>query len=290
MGRPPRRRRTWAPATLMGRRKLPCRFSPPSPHARRCSPPTPPPSKIGQLDVVAVTTFGLPCKSAPKTTFHPRRSSIMATSNPTRLTVLISGNGTNLQALIDACRDGPLDPARIIRVISNRKSAYGLQRAENASIPTAYHNLVSYKKLYPNDVDRARSAYDADLASLVLADEPDLVVCAGFMHILTPLFLDPLAKAGVKIINLHPSLPEAFKGTNAIERAHAAWLEGKIEKSGIMIHEVILAVDEGQPLLVVEIPFVKGEDEDLERFEQKVHEVEWKAIVRGTKMAIERIV
>ena len=62
-----------------------------------------------------------------------------------KLTVLISGSGTNLQALIDACgKEGGLPQAKIIRVVSNRKNAYGLERAKTAQIPTAYHNLVEY--------------------------------------------------------------------------------------------------------------------------------------------------
>lgn len=106
------------------------------------------------------------------------------TSSERKITVLISGNGTNLQALIDA----QIPNTRIVRVLSNRKSAYGLKRAEAAGIPTSYHNLVQYRAQYPSwdpekkDSDEARGAYDAELARLVLKDEPDLVVCAGFMH------------------------------------------------------------------------------------------------------------
>src|ERR1700734_290290 len=69
--------------------------------------------------------------------------------SPSRLLVLISGNGSNLQALIDACNTPALPHTSIIRVISNRKDAYGLQRAQKADIPTTYHNLVKYKKRHP---------------------------------------------------------------------------------------------------------------------------------------------
>jgi phosphoribosylglycinamide formyltransferase len=208
----------------------------------------------------------------------------------TRLTVLISGNGSNLQALIDATKPThPLSSCAIVRVISNRKAAYGLTRAQEASIPTKYHNLLEYKKRYPDDVGRARSEYDAELASLILADAPQLVVCAGFMHILTPSFLDPLSKAGVPVINLHPSLPGQFKGANGIGDAHKAWMDGEVEKTGVMIHDVVVEVDEGPALLVEEIPFIKGVDEDIGVFEQRVHEVEWKAIVQGTLLAVKRL-
>lgn len=133
---------------------------------------------------------------------------------PIRTTVLISGNGSNLQAVIDQIAAGRLN-ATIVRVLSNRKDAYGLERARNANIPTQYHNLVKYKKQHPatpEGVKAAREEYDAELARLILADSPELVVCLGFMHILSPQFLEPLEAAKVRIINLHPALPGAFNG------------------------------------------------------------------------------
>lgn len=133
---------------------------------------------------------------------------------PIRTTILISGSGTNLQAVIDKVHSGTLN-AHLIRVLSNRKDAYGLERARKASIPTAYHNLVKYKKAHPptpEGVQAAREEYDAELARLILADRPELVVCLGFMHILSPQFLSPLEREGVRIVNLHPALPGAFNG------------------------------------------------------------------------------
>lgn len=137
-----------------------------------------------------------------------------------RLTILISGAGTNLQAVIDKTSTGQLGSATIVRVISNRKDAYGLERARKANIPTQYHNLVKYKKQYPataEGVQAAREEYDAELARLILADTPDLVVCLGFMHVLSPRFLEPLEKAAVRIINLHPALPGAFNGVVSVD-------------------------------------------------------------------------
>lgn len=135
-------------------------------------------------------------------------------SAPIRTTVLISGNGSNLQAFIDQVNAGNLN-ANIIRVLSNRKDVFGLERARKANIPTQYHNLVKYKKQHPatpEGVQAAREEYDAELARLILADSPELVVCLGFMHILSPQFLEPLETAKVRIINLHPALPGAFNG------------------------------------------------------------------------------
>ncbi|KAL4931328.1 uncharacterized protein BDV17DRAFT_280234 [Aspergillus undulatus] len=208
--------------------------------------------------------------------------------DPIRITVLISGSGTNLQAVID---DTGL-PAKIVRVISNRKDAFGLERARRADIPTHYHNLVKYKKQQPatpEGVQRAREEYDAELARLVLDDKPELVACLGFMHVLSEGFLGPLEKEGVRIVNLHPALPGEFNGANAIERAHQAWLDGKIKRTGVMIHNVISEVDMGKPILVREIPFVEGVDEDLHTFEQKVHQIEWGAVIEGLQKTIEEI-
>lgn len=233
-----------------------------------------------------------------------------------KITVLISGSGTNLQALINAIRDEKLD-ATIVRVISNRKNAYGLQRAEQAKIPTEYHNMLQYKKTYPSTdegLQAARGEYDAELAKKVLDDRPNLICCLGFLHVLSRQFLDPIYAAHVKIINLHPALPGQFNGSvsiasrlgcyragltfvrrtlketqNAIERAHAEWMEGKIMKTGVMIHEVITEVDMGTPILAREIPFVEGEDENIEVFEKKLHSVEWQAVVEGTGMAIQEL-
>ncbi|KAM5431220.1 Bifunctional purine biosynthetic protein ADE5,7 [Microsporum ferrugineum] len=211
--------------------------------------------------------------------------------SPTRLTILISGSGTNLQAVIDAINAKTL-PATVVRVISNRKEAYGLERAKKAGIPTTYHNLLSYKKKHPNTeegVKKAREEYDIDLARLVLDDKPDLVVCLGFMYVLSKKFLDPMTNAGLETINLHPALPGAFNGTHAIERAHEAWLEGKIDKTGVMVHKVIAEVDMGEPILVREIPFIKGVDEDLEALKERIHKIEWEVVIEGINIMIKRM-
>lgn len=213
----------------------------------------------------------------------------MATPPPVRLTVLISGNGSNLQALIDSTTSttSPL-PATIIRVISNRKSAFGLTRAASAHIPTHYHNLVAYKTKYPGaDSSEARQAYDKDLAALVLADKPDMVVCAGWMHILAPTFLDPMAAAGVPVINLHPALPGQFNGARAIERAHEAFQAGLIACTGVMIHYVIAEVDMGRPIVTRDVEIKAGEG--IEALEDRIHCVEHELIVQGARMAIEEL-
>ena len=210
-----------------------------------------------------------------------------STSTTFNITVLISGSGTNLQALIDAC-NGPsgalMGHARITHVISNRKSAYGLKRAEEAHIPTLYHNLVSYKQKESQDetgVQKAREHYDADLAQRILTHipSPDLVVCAGWMHILSDPFINALKSANVPIINLHPALPGKFNGANAIDRAWEAYQRGEIAGTGVMIHHVIGEVDMGEPIVVKEVACVKGEK--LSDLEERIHKTEWEVIVEG---------
>ncbi|MCB0256770.1 MAG: phosphoribosylglycinamide formyltransferase, partial [Anaerolineae bacterium] len=115
-----------------------------------------------------------------------------------RLVVMISGNGTNLQALIDASQSGKLN-ARIVAVFSNRADAFGLVRAEQAGIPAVTFPLTPYKQ-----AGRPRNDYDGDLARLVAAFQPDLIVLAGWMLILSPLFL---SRFPGQVINLHPALP-----------------------------------------------------------------------------------
>lgn len=76
---------------------------------------------------------------------------------------------------------------------------------------------------------------------------------------------------------------------DAIERAHAAWQRGEISKTGVMIHHVISEVDMGTPILVKEIPFIQGADENLEHFTQKVHETEWAAVIEGIQIAMKEV-
>ncbi|KAI4244469.1 MAG: hypothetical protein L6R40_002936 [Gallowayella cf. fulva] len=202
----------------------------------------------------------------------------------TRITVLISGNGTNLQAIIDAVGKGQIQDAEIVRVVSNRVKAFGLQRARDAGIPTFYHNIKKFREHSPENF---REAYDKVLTELIMEDQPHLVVCAGYMLIVTEAFLGPLAKAGIPAINLHPALPGAFNGINAIQRAHQAFLEGKITKTGCMVHYVISEVDAGKPLVVKELDIQEGET--LAQLEERIHTLEWIAIVEGVQLAIKNL-
>ena len=207
-----------------------------------------------------------------------------------RITVLISGSGSNLQAIIDSCNTDALPNAQIVRVISDRKDAYGLKRAESADIPTTYHGILPYKKKHPNSnptptFDEARKAYDIDLASLVLADKPSIVVCAGFMRILTTSFLDPVKEAELPIINLHPSLHGDLVGAGCIKRAWEEFQAGKRTKTGVMVHYVIAEVDLGEPIVQKEVD-MQG-CKTLEELEGRIHEVEHPLSVEGCRIVLE---
>ncbi|EXA40730.1 phosphoribosylglycinamide formyltransferase [Fusarium oxysporum f. sp. pisi HDV247] len=214
--------------------------------------------------------------------------------SPCRILVMASGFGSNFQALIDAISTSSLPNSRIISLIVNRRNAHATVRAEKAGIPWQYFNLISHGFLEKGENDEqkvteGRRKYDAALAEKILsADEkPELIVLAGWMHVFSTAFLDPIQKAGLNVINLHPALPGEFDGANAIERAYDEFKAGRLTRSGIMAHYVIAEVDRGTPILVKEIEW-KGED--LEQYKEKVHSHEHELIVNATaKVAQETV-
>jgi phosphoribosylglycinamide formyltransferase len=146
---------------------------------------------------------------------------------------------------------------------------------------------VPYKKQNPTDIEEARTSYDADLAKIILnlSPTPSLIVCAGWMHIVTPAFLTPISAARIRIINLHPALPGEFAGAGAIERAWKAGREEGLKRTGVMIHEVIAEVDAGEAIVTQEVELRAGES--LEGLEERVHGVEHGLIVEGAKRVLE---
>ena len=105
------------------------------------------------------------------------------------------------------------------------------------------------------------------------------------MHILSSAFLHALEEANIMVINLHPALPGQFNGTNAIQRAHEAFQRGEISGTGVMVHQVIEAVDEGEPLVIEAVECRAGEE--LSGLEERIHEAEWRVIVEAVRKAIE---
>lgn len=192
-----------------------------------------------------------------------------------RLIIFISGSGSNLQAILDAAAND-LITVDIVLVVSNRKSAYGLVRAELAGVPTLYFPLKPY-----NEMGRGREQYDADLAEAIMPYQPDLIVLAGWMHVLSPAFLNHFPR---QVINLHPALPGQFSGTHAIERAYEAFQRGEITYSGCMVHYTIPEVDAGPVIAHTIVPIYPTDA--LADFEARMHEAEHALLVGAIGLAI----
>ena len=200
-------------------------------------------------------------------------------SRKAKLVVLASGSGTNLQAIIDACSDGRLN-AEVRAVVSDKSSAYALQRASEANIPS---NILSWKKYAC--AGKSRTEYDTDLAVVVQKFEPDFVILAGWMRIFSMAFLSELPN---KVINLHPALPGTFPGTDAINRAYQAFQDSEIDKTGVMIHYVPdEGVDVGPVISKEEVTIYP--DDSLEMLEERIHQVEHRILVDAISSEISKL-
>ena len=191
----------------------------------------------------------------------------MTNSSPARLCVLISGSGSNLQAILDACANGTL-AAEVVRVISNRADAYGLERARAAGIAT---EIIDHRTF----ADRA--AFDAALAERIDACQPDWIVLAGFMRILTAGFV---AHFLGRLINIHPSLLPKFPGLDTHARALAA---GEPEH-GATVHFVTPTVDAGPPIIQGVLPLTATAD--VPTIQHRVHALEHRIYPEALRLLI----
>lgn len=164
-------------------------------------------------------------------------------TNSFDIAVLISGSGSNLQALIDQQQRYGY---RIVCVLSNKVDAYGLVRAQQADIPT----LVVDHKAY-----EGREAFEQAMIAAIDNFQPKLVVLAGFMRILTPLFIGHYEQ---RLLNIHPSLLPKFKGTHTHEQALAA---GESEH-GASVHWVIPELDSGRVIAQGSVPVMTDDTAD----------------------------
>jgi phosphoribosylglycinamide formyltransferase 1 len=161
------------------------------------------------------------------------------------LGVLISGRGSNLGAVLSAIEEGAL-AARVSIVISNKPDAAGLVRAREAGVPT---RVIAHK----DHADRA--SFDAALVDALRQSSVDLVVLAGFMRLLTPVFLDAFPD---RVVNIHPSLLPAFPGVDA--QAQAIAYGARV--SGCTVHLVDAGTDTGPILAQAAVPVLEGDDAD----------------------------
>ncbi len=165
------------------------------------------------------------------------------TTKSTRVVVLISGSGSNLQALIDGQQAGDL-PIDIVAVISNRPDVYGLTRAAQADIPT----ILLDHKAFTN-----REEFDQQLMQVIDDYSPDLVVLAGFMRILTPLFTQHYLG---RMLNIHPSLLPKFQGLHTHQRA----LDANETRHGVTVHFVTAELDGGPSAIQASVPIIDGDN------------------------------
>ncbi|CRL63189.1 phosphoribosylglycinamide formyltransferase [Proteus penneri] len=160
------------------------------------------------------------------------------------IVVLISGNGSNLQAIIDACRANKIT-GNVVAVLSNKADAYGLERAKLADIPAYFVDPTLY-----ND----RADYDKALIEKIDAYQPDIVVLAGFMRILSPDFVTHYQH---KLLNIHPSLLPKYPGLHT----HRQVLANKDSFHGVTVHFVTEELDGGPMIIQVRIPVLADDTE-----------------------------
>ncbi|EMI7476671.1 phosphoribosylglycinamide formyltransferase [Morganella morganii] len=175
-----------------------------------------------------------------------------------RLVVLISGSGSNLQALIDACSSQTLN-AEIVAVFSNKADAYGLLRAQQAGIPALALSPAEFS---------SRGAFDAALQVQIDEYQPDLIILAGYMRILTPAFVRHYHG---KMLNIHPSLLPKYPGLHTHRKA----LENGDAEHGTSVHFVTEELDGGPVILQARIAVLPDDTEDTltARIQQEEHRI-----------------
>jgi phosphoribosylglycinamide formyltransferase 1 len=185
-----------------------------------------------------------------------------------RIAVLASGAGTNLQALVDAIACGELS-AEIVGVFSDQLTCAALQRARDAGIPA----IAVSPKPYPT-----RAAFDAALFGLVDAARPDLMVCAGYMRLISAAQVEARSH---RMINLHPSLLPAFKGLHTHQQA----LDAGVHEHGASVHVLTADLDGGPVIAQARVPVLP--DDTAETLAARVREQEHPLLVEVVRLLSE---
>ena len=172
-----------------------------------------------------------------------------------KIAVLISGNGSNLEAIINACKNNIINGSVDI-VISNNPDAYGIQRAKNHSLN---YKIIDNKKF------ETREDFDRALVEELKYSNPDLIVLAGFMRILTPVVIEAFKN---KIINIHPSLLPKYPGLDT----HNSVIKNGDLKHGVTIHFVNEVLDGGQIIAQGELSVDPNETE--KQLKRRIHSIE----------------
>ncbi len=184
----------------------------------------------------------------------------------TKIAVMVSGGGTNLQALIDAEHSGIIHSGTISLVLSNKKDAFALTRAERAGIPTA----VVTRAEYPSPEE-----FEKKIIEILDKEEIDLIVLAGFMSILSESFTSHYKD---RMINIHPSLIPAFCGKGFYGlHVHEAALERGVKVSGATVHFVNEIPDGGRIIMQKAVEVL--EEDTPETLQKRImEEAEWKIL------------
>jgi phosphoribosylglycinamide formyltransferase-1 len=184
--------------------------------------------------------------------------------NTVKIVVLFSGNGSNLENLIKHFHGKRFkDKETQIIPITNQPNAKGIDRAKKYGIDTI---VLDHKEF------ESRESFDAELVKIIKSIEPSLVVAAGFMRILTPVFTKQ-----IKAINLHPSLLPLFKGANAIEES----FKSQMRVGGVTVHWISSELDGGE--IIEQESIKKRRGERLDEFKQKIHNLEHTILPKSIK-------
>jgi len=181
--------------------------------------------------------------------------------------VLVSGRGSNLQALIDAARRGELG-GEVAVVVSNVESALGLEHARKAGIPAVFRDHRGKK----------REAFDAEVVEILRAHHVDLVCLAGFMRLLSPVFVRAFPG---RVVNIHPALLPAFPG---LEAQRQAWEHGA-KVSGATVHLVDEGLDSGPIVAQEAVPVLSSDT--AETLAARILETEHRLYPRAVRLLLE---
>jgi phosphoribosylglycinamide formyltransferase-1 len=171
-----------------------------------------------------------------------------------RFAVLASGWGTNLQALLDAF------PRELVVVAGDRKGSFAFERARRVGVPVEHVDPAGFL---------SREDYDRELADRVAAHDVSLVVGAGYMRVLSPVFLERFSA----ILNVHPSLLPEFRGLHAVARA----LEAGVKETGVTVHFMVEKVDAGPIVAQEKVPVLPSDT--VQTLLERLHPVEHRLLV-----------
>ncbi|UTZ27319.1 phosphoribosylglycinamide formyltransferase [Vibrio campbellii] len=185
------------------------------------------------------------------------------------IVVLISGNGSNLQAILEACEDS-MPNAQVAAVFSNKADAYGLERAKQFDVNGHFVDPKAFE---------SREDFDAELMKQIDEYQPDVIVLAGYMRILSGAFVSHYLG---KMINIHPSLLPKYPGLHTHQRA----IDAGDKEHGTSVHFVTEELDGGPVVLQAKVPVFEGDDADalaarVQTQEHKIYPMVTKWLVDG---------